>query len=108
MYPTMIEVGERFRDHLLKVVELYEELEMKELCARFTTDIIGTCAFGIECNSLNDPNAEFRHYGRKIAKQRHAQMIHSLLHSFKSLSRKLHVKMIDEGLYSQCNENVFL
>lgn len=39
---------------------------MKELSARFTTDVISLCAFGIEANSLKDPNAEFRHNGAKI------------------------------------------
>ena len=39
---------------------------MKELAAKYTTDVISTCAFGIQSNSLNDPNALFRHFGRLI------------------------------------------
>ncbi|KAF5303248.1 hypothetical protein FQA39_LY09987 [Lamprigera yunnana] len=41
-------------------------IDIKELIARFTTDIIGSCAFGLECNSLKDPDSEFRHYGKKF------------------------------------------
>lgn len=39
---------------------------MKEVCAKFTTDMIGTTAYGLKVNSLNNPDAEFRKCGRQI------------------------------------------
>jgi hypothetical protein len=37
-----------------------------ETMYRYTTDVIASCAFGINANSLKDPNAEFRMYTRNI------------------------------------------
>jgi cytochrome P450 family 6 len=39
---------------------------VKETMMRYTTDVIASCAFGIQSNSLKDPDAEFRRYLRKI------------------------------------------
>jgi cytochrome P450 family 6 len=41
-------------------------VDVKEMMARFTTDVIASCAFGINGNSLKDPDAEFGSYLRKV------------------------------------------
>jgi len=41
-------------------------MDVAETMYRYTTDVIASCAFGINGNSLKDPNAEFRMYLRKI------------------------------------------
>ncbi|XP_059224373.1 cytochrome P450 6g1 isoform X1 [Stomoxys calcitrans] len=40
--------------------------EVKEICASFTTDLISTIAFGINANSLTNPNGEFRSQCRNM------------------------------------------
>ncbi|XP_071441693.1 cytochrome P450 6k1-like [Hetaerina americana] len=43
-----------------------QTIDMKELLALYTTDVISSCAFGIETNSLKDPKNEFRLMGKKL------------------------------------------
>lgn len=49
MYPTVIDVGQRFTDTLSNILNAANgsaTVEIKDLLVRFTTDVIGTCAFG--------------------------------------------------------------
>ncbi|GLV36691.1 Cytochrome P450 6a21 [Carabus blaptoides fortunei] len=47
-------------------IKTKEALDIKDIFARLTTDTIGSCAFGLDCNSLKDPDTEFRRYGKKV------------------------------------------
>lgn len=61
MFQTLVDTSKNL-DRVLEN-EIFEPVEIKEILARFTTDVIGSCAFGIECNCLDNPNTEFRKYG---------------------------------------------
>lgn len=52
MYPTLLATANEFKSTLNEMLLNKEsmDIEMKDLLARFTTDVIGECAFGIECN----------------------------------------------------------
>ncbi|XP_021930152.1 cytochrome P450 6j1-like [Zootermopsis nevadensis] len=57
-------------------------VEVKEAMGRFTTDVITSCAFGIDSNSLKNPEAEFRRYLRNIFGPSVRQEIVSLMAFF--------------------------
>jgi cytochrome P450 family 6 len=42
-------------------------VEVRETMARFTTDTVASCGFGINANSLKDPDSEFGRHTRAIA-----------------------------------------
>jgi cytochrome P450 family 6 len=66
MFGTMVDCGKELKDILLKTARKGETIEIKDILARYATDIIASCAFGIQCNCLQNPDAEFRIWGRKI------------------------------------------
>ncbi|CAD7079489.1 unnamed protein product [Hermetia illucens] len=96
MFSTVVDVANRFNDTIANVVKpgLGSELEIRDLLARFTTDVIGSCAFGIECNSLKDPNSAFRYYGRKIFEDAPIGAGTLLLaFQYPDLAKKLHITL---------------
>lgn len=95
MFPTVVQVASEFKelmDDLTK--DKTVELEIKDLLARFSTDVIGSCAFGIDCNSLKNPDAEFRQMGRKIFTPNLARLfIFVLVSAVPNLCRFLRIKL---------------
>ncbi|XP_075149587.1 cytochrome P450 6a2-like [Haematobia irritans] len=67
MFPTLVAVSQEFTTALEKELERQPDrfVNIYDWNARFTTDVIGSCVFGVECNSLKDPNVEFRKIGQK-------------------------------------------
>ncbi|XP_063220931.1 probable cytochrome P450 6a14 isoform X2 [Bacillus rossius redtenbacheri] len=41
-------------------------VDVKEVAAQFTTDVIGSCAFGLRVHSMDRPDCKFRKLGRKV------------------------------------------
>ncbi|CAK9832945.1 Probable cytochrome P450 6a14 [Anthophora retusa] len=66
MFPLILECSDHLEQYLEKVVAKGEPVECRELTAKYTTDVIGSCAFGIEINALSDEDSEFRKFGRKV------------------------------------------
>ena len=66
MFQRLVECGQELQTCLKNVGERGDVIEIKDILARFSTDIISSCAFGIECNCLKNEDAEFRKWGRKM------------------------------------------
>jgi cytochrome P450 family 6 len=66
MFQTLVDCGHELGSILEKSANNKEIIEIKDLMARYSTDIISSAAFGIKCNCLKNPDAEFRQWGRKF------------------------------------------
>ncbi|XP_037950470.1 cytochrome P450 6a8-like [Teleopsis dalmanni] len=105
MFPTVVDVANRFVTVLDGIVKSETSelrscnIEVKELLARFTTDVIGCCAFGLECNSLQDPNMEFRLMSKKVFNsRRHGRFVGALIRSFPKIARMCGAKLVHEDV----------
>jgi len=68
MFHTMVDIAENLVENFsgLSSSNFNQPIEIREYLARYTTDVIGRCGFGIDCNSIDDPNSEFRAMGKKM------------------------------------------
>ncbi|KAF0760913.1 putative cytochrome P450 6a13 [Aphis craccivora] len=41
-------------------------IEIREMMAKYSTDVIGSCAFGLKLDAINDPDSEFRKHGKNV------------------------------------------
>lgn len=65
MFGTIVGISDKLVKTIAKETATNGQLEIKLLLSRFTTDVIGSTAFGIECNSLDDPTTQFYQMGLK-------------------------------------------
>ncbi|KAG5868514.1 hypothetical protein JTB14_036998 [Gonioctena quinquepunctata] len=75
MFQTMISCTSGLEDILKDYSIIQDAVDIKDVVSRFTTDIIGSVAFGIDCNSLKNPESEFRIWGKKIFKSNFVRRI---------------------------------
>lgn len=96
MFNFLKSVGEELVDVLKINANTGDPVEIKDILARFTIDVIGTCAFGIDCNSLKNPNAEFCVQGKKsfdLTKTQLAKLFFSQL--FPNFSQFIKLRISD-------------
>jgi cytochrome P450 family 6 len=81
MFQTIIDCGQELGSILEKCANNEEVIEVKDILARYSTDVIASSAFGIQCNCLKNPDAEFRQWGRKLFGPSVRNVITTLLNS---------------------------
>lgn len=91
---TMFETIVKISDKLVKTIETESsesgQLEVKTILSRFTVDVIGATAFGLECNSLEDPNTQFYKMGLKAFSSDNF-VKRTFLAVYGNLGKKLHM-----------------
>ncbi|XP_045533807.1 cytochrome P450 6B6 isoform X5 [Papilio machaon] len=79
MFPLIVERAERMQNHAINAPPTGRVLDSRELMARYTTDFIGACGFGLDMDSLSEENSAFRKLGIDIFKVELSQIIKQML-----------------------------
>lgn len=91
MFDTIDSIGDKFVTLIMRDLKISNDLEISEWLARYTTDVIGNIAFGLNCNCLENPETEFRKHGKTLFRvdEPVAAIKWLIVNSFQTISRKL-------------------
>ncbi|XP_001603857.1 cytochrome P450 9e2 [Nasonia vitripennis] len=99
MYGLMVKSVENLVAHVEKLhkEDPKRKFATKDLMTKYTNDVIATCAFGIEVNSLEDPTNQFYVLGRKATDfEGLLSLKFSLNRAFPKLMKLLRVKIVTD------------
>ncbi|KAG8222560.1 hypothetical protein J437_LFUL016761 [Ladona fulva] len=96
MYPLVKQKGIMLTEKMEDIASQPDpKADMKLSFARFTTDVIASCAFGIEVNSLNEPDNQFLKMGLKTIERSFRHMLDTVviltLPSLRKITRSIFV-----------------
>lgn len=67
MFKTLVDCGEPLLNVIARTTKTSDRIvEIKELTARYSTNVIASVAFGLETNCIDEENAPFRKYGQRF------------------------------------------
>uniref|UniRef100_A0A1Q3FLF1 Putative cytochrome p450 n=1 Tax=Culex tarsalis TaxID=7177 RepID=A0A1Q3FLF1_CULTA len=99
MFNTMQEVGDECVQCFDRYVDRNEPVDVKSLCAWFTCDVIGSCAFGLNCNSLKNEGSELINIANRLFKPSPIDaMWQFFFMSFRHLSAKLKLLILPRDI----------
>ncbi|XP_033339723.1 cytochrome P450 6k1 isoform X3 [Megalopta genalis] len=99
MFYLLEECSEEFQKLIDESSKTVRPIEARELAAKFTIDVIGTCAFGIQINALTDEESEFHRAAKKLSKPSYKTTLWRMLRTaVPKLYKFLGVQVIDPGV----------
>ena len=105
MFYLLVECHEELRKLISHTASTSNEntdgVEVRELAAKFTIDVIGSCAFGIHINSLIDHDSAFRRAANKLSRPSYKATLWRMLRSaLPTLYKIIGVQVVDPEVTS--------
>ncbi|XP_011705744.1 PREDICTED: cytochrome P450 9e2-like [Wasmannia auropunctata] len=97
MCQLISECAVNFSEYLTNVPSDERVMEMKEIFSRYANDVIASCAFGINVDSMRNPTNEFYTFGKKATNFDVIALIKILMYQhMPTLIRLLNLKLLDD------------
>lgn len=104
MFDALVRHAIEVQKYLEPHINAGNAVDLKELLSRYTTDVIGTCVFGIECKSIGVENSPFRLMSRKSQR---LNIFRSAIQSM-SLMAPWVVKLLRTSMYQKDVNEFFM
>ncbi|KAJ8965098.1 hypothetical protein NQ317_010501 [Molorchus minor] len=99
MFQTVVDCGLVMEEYIQKNINDKDPVEIKELLGRLTTNVIGTCAFGIDCNTFKDEDSPFTNTTRKLFKTSILRSLRAIFsQSFPGLCKSLGIRSVPRDI----------
>lgn len=87
MFETVVAICQELIDVIDEKADRNSAIDINDIAADLGVDIIGSCAFGLECNSFKNPNNKFKYYGLQYlhAQSMWAAFVFLLLFTFPAI-----------------------
>nr|XP_023029787.1 probable cytochrome P450 6a23 [Leptinotarsa decemlineata] len=109
MFETIANCGHILEKYIEHEVDHHEPLDIKNVLACYTTDIIGSCAFGLDCNSFKEPNSPFTQFGQRVFRTDGIRNLKiTFMGAFPNLSKMLRMRLTEkevEDFYTKVVED---
>lgn len=66
MFSTLIDCGDSLQKHVAHLADTQQLIEVRDVSARYSTNVIASVAFGIDVDCIREPDSEFRENGKKF------------------------------------------
>ncbi|KAI5747207.1 hypothetical protein M8J77_012306 [Diaphorina citri] len=99
MFETMKACSEDLTVYLERNLRETYSVDVKILCECYTLDVIGSCAFGLKVNCLQDPGSEFRKASLRLFRSSFGLTLkRALLRAAPHLSKFLNIRQVSPEL----------
>lgn len=93
MLGSILDISQKFMSTIEKESESHRSLEIKDVLSRFTCDVIGNVAFGLECDSLDNKDSKL--YKMAVKSMDSFDFVQRLvLMGYKDIARALRIKLM--------------